>query len=63
MNYFHSQQCKARAKIDFPKFEKGDPHGWFLKAEKYFRYFEVPNDVKVETAVMHLEDNALNLYA
>ncbi|KAL8140252.1 hypothetical protein V2J09_006273 [Rumex salicifolius] len=49
--------------IDFPKFEGGDPRGWFLKAEINFQYFEVPKEMKVKVAVMHLEGDALDLYA
>ena len=30
---------RSHAKVEFPKFEKGDPQGWILKAEKYFRYY------------------------
>ncbi|KAL8143387.1 hypothetical protein V2J09_016419 [Rumex salicifolius] len=54
---------RPRAKIDFPRFEGGDPRGWVLKADKYFRYFEVADDMKVEVAAMHLDGDALDLYA
>lgn len=30
---------KPYNKIDFPTFSSGDPRGWLLKAEKYFRYY------------------------
>lgn len=46
-----------------PQFEGGDPCGWILKAEKYFRYFEISNKTKVKVAAMHLEGDALDLYA
>ncbi|KAL8138413.1 hypothetical protein V2J09_004414 [Rumex salicifolius] len=39
---------QPRAKINFPKFEGGDPRGWVLKAEKYFRYFQIHDEMKVE---------------
>ncbi|GJR70324.1 putative nucleotidyltransferase, ribonuclease H [Tanacetum coccineum] len=32
-------------------------------AEKYFRYYHIPDEEKVEVASMHLEGDALNLYA
>ncbi|KAJ9552427.1 hypothetical protein OSB04_016472 [Centaurea solstitialis] len=50
-------------KIEFPNFSSGDPRGWLLKAEKYFRYYQIPDEEKVEIASMHLEGDALNLYS
>ncbi|GJY71259.1 retrotransposon gag domain, retroviral aspartyl protease [Tanacetum coccineum] len=50
-------------KIDFPIFSGGDPRGWLLKAEKYFRYYQIPDEEKVEIASMHLEGDALDLYS
>ncbi|XP_076951349.1 uncharacterized protein LOC143624660 [Bidens hawaiensis] len=41
----------------------GDPRGWILKAEKYFRYYQIPDEEKVEIASMHLEGYALDLYS
>ncbi|CAH9112200.1 unnamed protein product [Cuscuta europaea] len=51
------------AKVDFPKFDGGDPRGWILKAEKYFRYYQVPDNQKVEIASMSLEGEALDVFA
>nr|GFB30826.1 retrotransposon Gag domain, retroviral aspartyl protease [Tanacetum cinerariifolium] len=39
-------------KIDFPNFSGGDPRGWLLKAEKYFKYYHIPDEEKVEIASM-----------
>lgn len=50
-------------KLEFPKFEGGDPRGWILKAEKYFRFYQTPDDLKVEVAAMYLEGDALDLFA
>nr|GEV55516.1 retrotransposon Gag domain, retroviral aspartyl protease [Tanacetum cinerariifolium] len=50
-------------KIDFSIFSSGDPHGWLMKAEKYFRYYQIPDEEKVEIASMHLEGDALDLYS
>ncbi|GKD20019.1 retrotransposon gag domain, retroviral aspartyl protease [Tanacetum coccineum] len=50
-------------KIDFLIFSGGDPRGWLLKAEKYFRYYQIPDEEKVEIASMHLEGDALDLYS
>ncbi|VFQ68798.1 unnamed protein product [Cuscuta campestris] len=51
------------AKLEFPKFTGGDPRGWILKAEKYFRYYDVPEDDKVDVASMYLEGDALGLFS
>nr|GEW58183.1 retrotransposon Gag domain, retroviral aspartyl protease [Tanacetum cinerariifolium] len=50
-------------KIDFLIFSSGDPHGWLMKAKKYFRYYQIPDEEKVEIALMHLEGDALDLYS
>ncbi|KAD7477760.1 hypothetical protein E3N88_00896 [Mikania micrantha] len=50
-------------KIDFPTFNGGDPRGWVLKAEKYFRYYQIPEEEQVDVASMHLEGDALDLFS
>nr|GEV15184.1 retrotransposon Gag domain, retroviral aspartyl protease [Tanacetum cinerariifolium] len=50
-------------KIDFLIFSSRDPRGWLMKAEKYFRYYQIPDEEKVEIASMHLEGDALDLYS
>ncbi|KAF7823968.1 retrotransposon gag domain, Retroviral aspartyl protease [Senna tora] len=54
---------RHHTKMEFPKFEGGDPRGWELKAEKYFRYYRTPDDLKVDIAAMYLEGDALDLFA
>lgn len=49
--------------MDFPKFDEGDPRGWILKAEKYFRYYQTHDELKVDVAAVYLEGDALNLFA
>jgi hypothetical protein len=49
-------------KIDFPIFSGGDPRGWVLKAEKYFKFYQTPEDEKVDVASMYLEGDALDLF-
>jgi hypothetical protein len=49
-------------KIDFPVFSGGDPRGWVLKAEKYFKFYQTPEDEKVDVASMYLEGDALDLF-
>ncbi|XP_054824059.1 uncharacterized protein LOC129322054 [Prosopis cineraria] len=52
-----------RTKIEFPKFSGGDPRGWILKAEKYFKYYNTPEEEKVDVASLALEGDALELFA
>ncbi|GJY23087.1 ty3-gypsy retrotransposon protein [Tanacetum coccineum] len=54
-----TQQGDRSPKWNFPN-SKG---GWILKAEKYFRYYETPDESKVEIASMYLEGDALDLFA
>ncbi|KAH0781573.1 hypothetical protein KY290_001171 [Solanum tuberosum] len=39
---------RSHTKMEFPKYEGGDPRGWILKAEKYFQNYQTPNDCKDE---------------
>ncbi|KAD5507928.1 hypothetical protein E3N88_15631 [Mikania micrantha] len=45
------------------RFEDGDPRGWVLKAEKYFRYYQIPEEEQVDVASMHLEGDAPDLFS
>lgn len=36
---------------------------WILKVEKYFRYYQTPDELKVDVAAMYLEGDALDLFA
>ncbi|GKB31470.1 retrotransposon gag domain, retroviral aspartyl protease, partial [Tanacetum coccineum] len=57
------QRYRPHNKISFPTFSDGDPRGWILKAEKYFRYYDIPEEEKVDVASMHLEEDALDFYS
>ncbi|VFR02783.1 unnamed protein product [Cuscuta campestris] len=59
----HNHRRFPRSKVEFPKFNGGDPRGWVLKAEKYFRYYGTSEEDKVEIAAMHLEGDALDLFS
>ncbi|PWA82162.1 hypothetical protein CTI12_AA180690 [Artemisia annua] len=61
--WYHNSARRPFTKMEFPKFEGGDPRGWILKAEKYFRYYQTPDESKVEIASMYLEGDALDLFA
>nr|GEZ73352.1 retrotransposon Gag domain, retroviral aspartyl protease [Tanacetum cinerariifolium] len=57
------QPQKPYNKIDFSNFSGANPRCWLLKAEKYIRYYHIPDEEKVEIASMHVEGDALDLYS
>ncbi|GKD26940.1 hypothetical protein Tco_1233154, partial [Tanacetum coccineum] len=60
---WHHQRYRPHNKIAFPTFNDGDPRGWILKAEKYFHYYDILEEEKVNVASMHLEGDALDFYS
>ncbi|GJX09954.1 retrovirus-related pol polyprotein from transposon TNT 1-94 [Tanacetum coccineum] len=62
MGWYCSSTRRPFTKMEFPKFEGGDPRDWILKAEKYFRYYETLDESKVEIASMYLEGDPLELF-
>ncbi|GJT63326.1 retrotransposon gag domain, retroviral aspartyl protease [Tanacetum coccineum] len=61
-DWYRNSTRRPFTKMEFPKFQGGDPRGWILKAEKYFRYYET-HESKVEIASMYLEGDAPDLFA
>ncbi|XP_076896743.1 uncharacterized protein LOC143549833 [Bidens hawaiensis] len=54
----------AALKNQSPNFNRfKNPRGWTLKPEKYFRYYHIPDEEKVDVSSMHLEGDALDLYS
>ncbi|KAL5857708.1 hypothetical protein ACOSQ3_005166 [Xanthoceras sorbifolium] len=47
-----------KPKVDFPRFNGGDPYDWLDKANRYFRICEVTRADKVDIASMYLEGEA-----
>lgn len=45
-------------KLEFPKFNEGDPTAWISKAKQYFSYQNIPLDQRVSFASYHLQDEA-----
>ncbi|GJZ59741.1 retrotransposon gag domain, retroviral aspartyl protease [Tanacetum coccineum] len=62
-DWYRNSTRRPFTKMEFPKFQGGDPRGWILKAEKYFRYYETLDESKVEIASMYIEGDALDLFA
>ena len=54
---------RPHTKMEFPKFQGGDLRGWILKVEKYFWYYQTPDELKVDIAAMYLEGDALDLFS
>lgn len=50
-------------KIEFSKFNEGDLWEWFLKVEKYFKYYDTHEEDKVDVALIYLKGDALDLIA
>nr|GEW36497.1 retrotransposon Gag domain, retroviral aspartyl protease [Tanacetum cinerariifolium] len=63
MGWYRSSTKTPFTKMEFTKFEGGDPRGWILKAEKYFCYYETLDEYKVDIASMYLEGDAFDLFA
>nr|GEY29147.1 hypothetical protein [Tanacetum cinerariifolium] len=60
--WYRNSTRRPFTKMEFSKVQRGDPRGWILKAEKYFRYYETLDESKVEIASMYLEGDALDLF-
>ncbi|RWW15207.1 hypothetical protein GW17_00020966 [Ensete ventricosum] len=48
-----------RMRVDFPRWEDGDPTGWISRAERYFRYHRTLNVSMVDIVAIHLEGDAI----
>lgn len=54
-----SEPNHSQLKLNFPRFDGDDSHGWIYKAEQYFDFKSVPPDQKVSLTSFHLEGLAL----
>ncbi|KAG7944170.1 hypothetical protein I3843_15G085600 [Carya illinoinensis] len=45
-----------RPKVEFPKYNGGDPYEWLDKVDHYFHAYEVPRHERVSIACFYLED-------
>lgn len=50
--------AQRHVKLQFPKFNEGDPTSWISKTKQYFAYQNIPQDQRVSFASYHLEDEA-----
>ncbi|RZR90334.1 hypothetical protein BHM03_00018193 [Ensete ventricosum] len=49
-------------RVYFPRWEEGDPMGWFSRVERYFHYHRTQEASMVDIAVIHLEGDAIQWY-
>ncbi|XP_041001674.1 uncharacterized protein LOC121247377 [Juglans microcarpa x Juglans regia] len=49
-------------RLDFPRFDDGDPSEWILKALQFFAYCQTLEDHKLQIASFHMEGKALSWY-
>ncbi|KAK0608829.1 hypothetical protein LWI29_036625 [Acer saccharum] len=54
----HHSQGPRKPKVDFPRFDGGDPHEWLDKVEHYFQVYEVARANQVSTACIYLDGKA-----
>lgn len=49
-------------KLDLPPFEGINPVGWIMRAERYYHFYRLSEEVKVEAVVVGLEGDTLLWY-
>ncbi|RRT59274.1 hypothetical protein B296_00007256 [Ensete ventricosum] len=47
-------------KVDFPRWEEGDPIGWISRTERYFRFYRTADTTRVEIATITSRDMLFN---
>ena len=51
-----------RIRVEFPRWEDGDPTSWISRAENFFRFHRTPEESKVEVASIQLDGDAIQWY-
>ncbi|RZR82692.1 hypothetical protein BHM03_00009169 [Ensete ventricosum] len=49
-------------RVNFPRWEEGDPIDWISCTERYFRYHKTPDASMVDIATIHLEGDAIQWF-
>ena len=52
----------ACMRVDFPRWEEGDPIGWISRTERYFQYHKTADASMVKFAAIHLEGDAIQWF-
>ncbi|RRT76888.1 hypothetical protein B296_00010864 [Ensete ventricosum] len=58
----HAMDPTSTHKVDFTRWEDGDPTGWLSRAERYFHYDRTPEASMVEITTIHLEGDIIQWY-
>ncbi|RWV77643.1 hypothetical protein GW17_00061501 [Ensete ventricosum] len=51
-----------RMKVDFPRWEEGDPIRWISCAERYFLFYRTVDATQVEISTIHLEGDVIQWF-
>ncbi|RWV83448.1 hypothetical protein GW17_00054937 [Ensete ventricosum] len=51
-----------RIKVEFPRWEEGNPIGWISRAERYFWFYRIVDATRVEIATINLEGDAIQWF-
>ncbi|KAM5554117.1 hypothetical protein ABKV19_026048 [Rosa sericea] len=57
-NFDPNLPTMTQMKLEFSVFHGGDPVEWLNKAEKYFEFYQIPEERKLAIATMHLTEKA-----
>lgn len=49
-------------KFDMPMFHGSDPDGWLMRVERYFNFYRLTEEKRLEAVVVALEGNALHWF-
>ncbi|RZS22301.1 hypothetical protein BHM03_00055058 [Ensete ventricosum] len=49
----------SHMKVDFPRWEEGDPIRWIACTECYFQFYRTADATRVEITAIHLEGDAI----
>ncbi|RWW04617.1 hypothetical protein BHE74_00005348, partial [Ensete ventricosum] len=51
-----------RMRVEFLRWEDGDPTSWISRAERFFHFHKTPKGSKVDIAAIQLEEDAIQWY-
>lgn len=54
--WLRGQSWCSLMKVEVPRNDDRDPHGWIQKVEKYFRYYLTPKELKFNIAYLKCDD-------
>ncbi|RRT31190.1 hypothetical protein B296_00056082 [Ensete ventricosum] len=54
-----SDPINPRMRVDFPRWEEGDPIGLIWRKEYYFRFYRTVDATRVEIAAIHLKGDVI----